>query len=116
MSKPEPKFKVGQDVMVTGYRDTGSLVTVARVGRLYVYAGKDWLERKFDIERGNEAGDYNSGAIFTLEEWADRENKALATDALRELGIEIGYRRTVLTTATGDQLWAIVAIFKGNGA
>ena len=116
MSKPEPKFKVGQDVIVTSYRDKGSPATVVRVGRLYVYTdlGNGWSERKFDIEHRNEAGDYGSGSIYTLEEWADREAKALAVDELRTLGVDMGYRQTALTTATSAQLWAVVAILKGD--
>lgn len=116
MAKATPKYTVGQQVMATDRFGTHELV-VTRVGRLYVYAKRPgfWNERKFNIENRHEATEYsNGGAIFTLEEWADRTARAEAVTELKNLGLQTTWSGvTAFEKATSTQLRAIIDILKG---
>ena len=110
----QPRFAVGQTVIEThpyrhhAHDQPHRQTTVEKVGRLYVTTSSG---RRFSIEHSRESipGDYSSdGAVFTLDEWAERPERAALYAELERLGVTTTiHSATAYRRATVAQLRAI---------
>lgn len=120
--KPEPKFKVGDKVIV--FRDNWNRGrnaepnvderTVSRVGRQYVYVGEQsWNERAFEIGTGFEKVTWGDASrLFTLEEYEDFKVRQEAVKTIRASGfLKIDSYRgdEAFTTLQLERIAAIVS-------
>ena len=116
------KFSVGDPCITTNPGRTPERAVVEKVGRLYLttrmvasdgtVAG-EWSRRRFHIETGAEKSEYTAGAIYTLQEWDEREDRLRLLARLRDFGVgRVGFGRCALDSATFDQLRRIVAILE----
>lgn len=108
------KFEVGQEVIVTHPygRDGHDSEFVSRVGRQYVYVERYGQERKFSIETGQEQlrGGYLGGALYTQQEWEDREARSKVYDQLHRKSLTMGH--PLMQRLSLDQLGRIAAILE----
>ncbi len=113
------KFTVGQTVIVTEPhgRKKPSTALVVKVGREYVYTattlGDRW-PRKFRMDTGEESfrDGFMGGAIYTEQEWADRNFRSALIALLAEQGVRVdpwwNVRGRHLTNDQLEQMAAVI--------
>lgn len=110
------KFTVGQTVIVTEHygRKKSATALVVKVGREYVYTATT-LEgrrtRKFQMDIGEErlGSGSTGGAIYTEQEWADRNFRSALIDLLAEQGVRVDPWHVRGRHLTNDQLEQMAA-------
>lgn len=110
------KFQPGQKVMVSHpYERKGEGVEreVVRVGRTLVYVRGAWggSEIAYYIETGQERTEFSGGRVWTLEEWAERAERAELVKRLREGPLKDTYSHP-FNQIDIDKLRRIVAILE----
>lgn len=106
--------KVGDELTLRHGGQRTDRVTVSRVGRKYVYVtrsdGRELRER-FSVETGVGDHQYGSpGALFTPEQWEDREERNRLFQSLKMHGISRDFAsRHELST---DKLRRLVAVLE----
>ena len=116
-------FTVGQEVLITrpyGAQNEPVPMTVRKVGRSYVYVGRDdrersWLRFSMDTRAESLPGGYVGGMLYTPQEWAERRLRFDLVQELRDLGVESTHGRRAYHRASVSQLRAIVDILRGEG-
>lgn len=111
--------KVGDKlILVTGNRYRGDeSVTVARIGRQYLYVATSGREKRerFDRRTGIEGGTIGVRArLITQGQYDESKQRASLCERLRIAGIDV--RADVRTGMRPDQLRAILAIVDEEGA
>jgi len=106
------KFTMGQDVIATeSYGRRGrSHLNITRVGRIYVYTGSGYNERKFRGDSGDEdiKGGYVGGHLYSLEEMAASDRRLDTIRQLRELGIDLhGKGYSIPSESLEKVLWIL---------
>lgn len=88
MTTKAPVFTVGQEVVISHANFKPRKAIVSKVGRKLVTVGKGGSDDVFRIDdrRTNDA--YRHGAIFTVEEWAERCARSDLARDLGEMGIQ----------------------------
>lgn len=76
MSKQDPKWTVGEDVVIhnshrTNTTHPGKVVSLSRKYMKVVY-GERALAEEFDMESGRQRGDYSHLTVFKPAEWERR--------------------------------------------
>ncbi|MFI0233149.1 hypothetical protein [Streptomyces sp. NPDC017086] len=107
--------KVGDPlVLATGSKYRGDEpVTVARIGRKYLYVNLHGHEYSQRFHRDTGAEDSQHGArehLYTPEQYDEMKQRAALFEELRQAGIEVEWKaQGALTT---DQLRALLAVIK----
>lgn len=105
--------KVGDSlILVTGNRYRGDeSVTVARIGRQYLYVATNGRERRERFDRKTGVEDGNTGVrarLVTQDQYDESKQRTSLFERLRLAGIEV--RHEVRANMGTDQLRAILAI------
>lgn len=107
--------KVGDPlILVTGNRYRGDEnVTVARIGRQYLYVAANGREKRERFDRKTGIEDGNTGVrarLVTQEQYDESKQRASLLDRLRRAGIDV--KHEVRSDVTTDQLRALLAVMK----
>lgn len=93
--KPEPKFKVGDRVLIrSNYKAGNGEGTVVKVGRVLVTIENRWGHKSiYRMDSGAKNDDYGHSRIMTEEEWDQQEREGEEQQRTQDLGYHITSKR-----------------------
>lgn len=77
-------IKVGDELIVSGYRGRMDRLKVEKIGRTLVHCERS----SFYIESGHERSDYTPRQAFTYASWSEHLRRGQVIERLRELNVQ----------------------------